>query len=138
MEINQFVAGRAFIVKEDKVLIIREATQYKTGANIGKYDFPGGKFNPGENFKEALKRETKEEYGLDIEIKKPFYVAEWWPTAKNGTVQIIGIFFKCIPASDSVVLSSDHDEYKWININEYKDHNLIKENADACNAYLKL
>jgi 8-oxo-dGTP diphosphatase len=138
-DIKQFVAGRAFIVHEGKVLIIRESEKYKTGSNIGLYDFPGGKFKPGEYYADALKREALEECGLDIEIIKPFYVAEWGKKVKDvSQIQIIGIFFECRVQNPHVVLGADHDDYKWMPIAEYKNFSLIKENVEACEAYVKL
>lgn len=132
---KQFLATRAFIVHDGKVLIIRESQKYESGANKGKYDFPGGKLKPGEYFIDALKREALEECGLDIEIGKPFYVAEWGSKLK---VQIVGIFFECTVNSTTVTLSADHDDFKWIKLEEYKQFDLIKENADACEAYLNV
>ena len=38
-----FVAQKAIIVNKNKVLIIREASTYKDGTNIGKWGVPGGR-----------------------------------------------------------------------------------------------
>jgi len=59
-----------------KVLIIRESPAYKDGTNIGKYDMPGGKIEPGENFILGLQREVREECGLEVTMGKPIHVAE--------------------------------------------------------------
>ena len=43
-------------------------------AQGGLWEFPGGKREPGESFEDALKREIKEEFDADIEVKE--YVGE--------------------------------------------------------------
>ena len=44
------------------------ATQRGCGEFEGKWEFPGGKIEPGESSEDALKREIQEELGIDITI----------------------------------------------------------------------
>jgi 8-oxo-dGTP diphosphatase len=120
-----FIATKAFVVFEDKVLLLREAGSYQEGTNIGRYDVPGGRLKPGERFDEALKREVKEETGLDIEIGAPIAVNEWRPVVKGEPWQIVGVFFKCRANSAEVRLSSDHDQFLWIDPKDYLKHPII-------------
>ena len=137
---KQFVALRAVILHEDKLLVIRQSPGYAGGVNKGKWDFPGGKIGIGETIQDALKRETKEEAGLDISLIRPFYADEWRPILNNEQIQIIGIFYLCSTQNTNIVLSKDHDEYRWIDIENSESVDLLRENTNAIKAlkeYLK-
>ena len=137
MDTQQRIAAKAFIVKKGKVLILRESTKYSEGTNAGRWDFPGGRLKPGENFIEALRRETKEECGLEVEVGKPIYVGEWRPTIKGAPTQIIGIFFLCAPETKEIKLSEDHSEFKWVPLDEYKSYDQVAPNDEVFEVYTK-
>lgn len=136
METKLFVATKALISYQNKVLILRESSKYKDGANSGRYDVVGGRINPGQRFDESLIREVDEETCLKVRIGEPFYVGEWRPVVKGEPWQIVGIFFKCSADSDAVKLSEDHDEFLWIDPRDYKNYNLIPNLIPAFEAYL--
>ena len=130
-EIKQRIAGKAVIVHDGKVLILREASQYTDGTHSGQYDFPGGRVEPGEHIDTALIREVKEECGLDVEIGKPIFVRDWSPVVKGVRLQIFGVFFLCTVKNANVVLSSDHDAYEWINPANPESFDLISPNKEV-------
>lgn len=132
-----FIATKAIINHNGKVLIIRESGAYKDGTNSQRYDFPGGRLKPGEHFCEALKREVFEETGLKIKVGQPIMVNEWRPVVKGKQWQIIGIFFECRALSYKISTSSDHDAYEWIKPVEYKNYNIIDNLKPVFETYLK-
>lgn len=131
-----WVATKAFITFEGKVLILRENLKYKDGSNIGKYDVVGGRVQPGQRFDESLLREIKEETGLIVKVGRPFYVGEWRPVVRGEQWQIVGTFFECQAETHKVILSEDHDKYEWINPHDYQNYNLIENLKPAFEAYL--
>lgn len=135
---KQFVAVRGVIVKNGKVLIIRESNEYATGVNHGHYDFPGGKIKLGENIEDSLIRETKEEAGIDIKIIQAFFACDWRPIVKGEQLQIIGIFYLCEPLSTDIHLSQAHDDFKWILLEERTKYPLLKEKVWALEKLLSL
>lgn len=67
----------AILLKDNKVLCAqRNAGKYEYVSY--KWEFPGGKLEPGESAKEALHRELIEEMDVHIDEKdmEPFYVVE--------------------------------------------------------------
>lgn len=58
------VSGAA-ILRDGKILCARRPE----GKNLaGKWEFPGGKLEPGEDHREALAREIREELGCEVEV----------------------------------------------------------------------
>jgi len=137
MKPKLFVAAKAFILNRGKVLIVRESKKHSTNTQAGHYGLPGGRLNPGEHFTQGLKREVKEETGLDITMDKPLLIGEWRPRVKKEQWQIIGIFFLCSAHSNQVQLSEEHDEYKWIKPEDFNQHDIIANEVAVFKAYLK-
>ena len=131
-----FVAMKAFIVHNGKVLLLRESSKYLDGSNSGKFDIVGGRVEPGQRFNESLLREIEEETGLNVTIGRPFFVNEWRPNVRGEQWQIVGTFFECISESANVKLSEDHSEFVWINPQDYKNYNLIENLIPAFESFL--
>jgi 8-oxo-dGTP diphosphatase len=65
------LVAAAVLVENGKVLL----TQRKKGSHLaGAWEFPGGKVEPGEDPRAALRRELVEEIGVDAEIGAPVEV----------------------------------------------------------------
>jgi 8-oxo-dGTP diphosphatase len=129
------VGQKAFIEKDGKVLVINDP--------IGGLDFPGGKMQEGEAKKgdysslmNALKREVREETSLEIEIFNPFAV--WYneppKNHRNYGKKVYLVGFKCKYVSGDVKLSDEHDNFKWVDNNNYKE---VYEDSDYFKALEK-
>lgn len=135
-EAKLYIATKAFILHKNKVLILKESAKYADGANAGKYDLPGGRLKPGERYDDALKREVREETGLDVTVGKPIAVSEWRPVIKGEHSQIVGVFFLCTTDTDKIKLSKDHDSSLWIHPKDHEKHAIIPTNLPAFHAFL--
>ena len=99
----------AVIKKQNKVFV----TQRGYGEFKDGWEFPGGKIEQGETPQEALKREIKEELDAEIEVGKLIDIVEYdyptfhlsmkcyWCSIIKGTLELL-----------------EHDEAKWLNLNE--------------------
>jgi 8-oxo-dGTP diphosphatase len=86
----------------------------------GIWELPGGGVDFGEEPRDAIKREIKEETGIEVSIENPIKVFS--TISQDGIKQTIRIVFKCAPLENTqVVLSPDHCDYKW----------LYKENTES-------
>lgn len=65
MSVATVIVSAAVLVEGDRVLL----TQRKAGTHLeGAWEFPGGKVEPGEDPKDALRRELEEEIGIDVDV----------------------------------------------------------------------
>ena len=126
-----YPALKAIIVKNGKILILKRTKEEDYFKEM--WDIPGGRINFGEMPEKALKREVKEETGLEIEVVKPVRV---WSFFKNKEkTQVVGITMLCKYKSGEVKLSEEHRKFKWINpkeIESYNVHEGIKKDIKTC------
>jgi 8-oxo-dGTP diphosphatase len=87
-----------------------------------KWEFPGGKIEPGETAEACLIREIKEELHVDVEIV--FSMPSNTHQYPNVTIQLIPFVCK-ITAGE--VLLKEHLDFKWL----YKDELLALDWAEA-------
>ncbi len=76
----------------------------------GKWEFPGGKVDPGEEIGKALVREWKEETGLDVLVDHVVDAFEW--ERENDRILYIVFRVKSV-LSGEVVRSDEHDAFGW-------------------------
>jgi len=109
-----FVGAKALIHYEGKVLLLRESAEYIDGAEVGKWDVPGGRIEPHEEVRDGLVREVKEESGLTVTVQKLLDVYDGFPTIQAEKCHVVRLYFLCEAISNEVTLSVDHDAFEWI------------------------
>lgn len=106
---------------QGRYLLIKRSASSK--ANAEKWDFPGGKVDPGEDFKEALTREVAEETGLTISLGREIAKIKTELTDKIITY----VMMEGRVESGKVQLSSEHDEFAWVKDTEICSMNLVEQ-----------
>jgi len=96
----------AIIFKDKKVLIAQRVTGDKLA---GKWEFPGGKTEPGETLHECLKREIREEFDVVIEVLDFFGESTY--EYESGTIRLIA--FWCRWISGEFILKV-HSRIVWV------------------------
>ncbi len=97
--------------KEGKILIAKR-NHAKAQGNL--YEFPGGKVEKNETYKDALKREIKEELDMDIEVLDKFdeEIFEY----PEKTIKLIA--FNCIFDGNHLVMK-EHEDIEWVDLDEF-------------------
>jgi len=125
-----FVGTKALVHYNGKILLLRESSKYLDGAEMGKWDVPGGRISPEETLDEGLIREVKEESGLDVVKGKLLGAFDGFPLIRGEKCHVIRLYFICESKSDAVKLSDDHDAYDWIAPSELHNKMLVNDIAE--------
>jgi 8-oxo-dGTP diphosphatase len=119
----------ALIRRRDKLLICQRGAQQ---AMALKWEFPGGKIEPGESSEEALIRELSEELGIAAKISQP--IAQIRHTYKNGGV--VALEFFLVESYEGELQNLIFNEIRWErveNLPRYDflaaDHGLVRDLA---------
>ena len=110
----------AIIYNKDKTKILL----FKS-SNRDFYMLPGGKVNELESSEDALKREVKEETGLEISIIDFKCFSECVVTDKEMTYQQVEAIYEASYNDESNGLEGNWILFKWFNINNLD--NILRE-----------
>lgn len=109
MEKDAFkVPQKAAIEEDGKFLVMKRSPQDDIAP--GCWGLPGGKLRHMESWKDGLKREVKEETGLEIGVAGPDFVFN--EESKPGRFAVI-IVYKCKRLKGEIRLNKEHTEFKW-------------------------
>jgi len=105
------VVVKAVITYRGDILIGKK--QEEKGHPIsGEWHFLGGHLEHGETIEEAIKREVKEETGLETEVHHIIDTMAFpWKDEKSDSLQIL---FHCEADNDDVEAKDDLEKVKWM------------------------
>ncbi|MGH7232369.1 MAG: 8-oxo-dGTP diphosphatase MutT [Nitrospiraceae bacterium] len=95
--------------------LIRQAGRYlitrrKAGVHLaGSWEFPGGKREPGETMEDGLRRELREELGIEVTPPLPYRVVRY---AYQDKLVELYFFFCSIEQGEPQALGCD--EFRWV------------------------
>jgi|TARA_Y100000310_G_scaffold310020_1_gene354732 mutator protein MutT len=112
---NFRLAAKSFIVKDGKLLILKRSPTDVQRPNI--WEIPGGRLELGEDPRQGIKRETKEETGIDIEVLHPINVRHF---NRDDGQTITLLIFLCKALNNNLKISKEHSAYEWISLENCK------------------
>ena len=101
--------------KNNSVLLMRRAPSEPLA---GEWEYPGGKFEEGENGPICLHRELKEELGIDANIGKLITVAK---LQLNSGKELELYAYEILGYSGDITLKV-HDAKEWVKLSELLRH----------------
>jgi 8-oxo-dGTP diphosphatase len=114
----------AVVFHEGKILIARR----KQGLTLsGKWEFPGGKIEENETMVQCLKRELREELGIEVSIDE--FILASKHTYNFGDVELFA--FKASLISGDLTLQ-DHSEIKWVLPSELMSYDFPEATIPIC------
>lgn len=113
---NTSIAGIIYL--QERFLVGRRIDGGQMG---GRWEFPGGKVEPGETPEQTIVREFREELGLDATPGECIATAKFENNA--GPVDLLA--FRVYLALDQKVTLSEHTELSWMTIDEIEQLDLV-------------
>lgn len=122
---NQRIAVRALIHKNDKTLLLRRANGRES--ILGKYELPGGKLEYGEQPEDALGRYLHDEAGVTMRSAQLYDVVSYIDH-DNRDMQYVFILYLVSLESDDVkiTLSQNYDHYLWEKMSNIQQNELTE------------
>ena len=103
------------------------AIKRKEGIHAGKWAFPGGIVEKGETAEDALKREVKEEVGLDIgKIIRKISEYEYDRGEKEPGKKSKGKCFLVAVKNEDAIMSSEIADFRWVTPEEFESLEYIE------------
>jgi 8-oxo-dGTP diphosphatase len=101
----------AVVLDRGRVLLVRRGNEPLKG----EWSLPGGAVEVGETLREAIRREVREETGLDVEPRAVVEVVDRISADRDGRTRFhyVLIDFVCDPVGGTLCCASDATEAVW-------------------------
>jgi len=121
---------RAVIYDESgRILLLKRSMRSRNYP--GKWEFPGGKVDPGERFDRAILREVKEETGLDGSIRG-FIGSAMAELPHINAIQLV----MEVEARGTPAISDEHEGLTWVNVDGLLSMDLVSWAVPFVKKYL--
>ena len=85
----------------------------------GRWESGSGRLEQGEGFIDALRRESREELGLDVRIECLLGTTHFYRGESASENEVVGVTFGCsVDDVSGLDLSSEHSEHRWVTADE--------------------
>jgi 8-oxo-dGTP diphosphatase len=116
MTIGRFHAGIAALIwspETNQYLLLRRSEQkdYASGA----WECVTGRVDQGEGFQDALRREVKEELGVEVQVEHILGTTHFYRGEPIPENELVGVIYLCTLSDPiSIRIGPEHSEYSWL------------------------
>ena len=114
-------AGKIFIAKRQMV-----------GDMGGRWEFPGGKIEEGEDLQTAVVREMQEEFGVTVKVGRKITSGTFTHKGKPCTLDVFEVSFPHDGIEKRFELT-EHTDYKWEELNSIPQLNFVDSDLSIYN-----
>ena len=107
--------------RDGKLLV---AKRIQKGDMGGRWEFPGGKIEDGEDFEAAIHREINEEFGCGVQVFEQLAYGTFIHASKECSVTAFRVSFENDGVKTPFVLT-EHTETKWVNPCDIENLNFV-------------
>jgi 8-oxo-dGTP diphosphatase len=125
------------VVHEGRIL----ACQRKRSSRYPlKWEFPGGKVEPGETPVQTVRREIREELGIDLTTYRMFHQQEWVYPEGVSNIDHEGafrIFYYLVTGYTGTLANKVFEQIRWVQPQELVRMDILEGNREAASLLAK-
>lgn len=116
MAIGRFLCGIAALLHHpgsDAYLVLRRAASRDAGG--GEWEAVTGRVEQGESFEAAMRREVREELGVDVTPDFIISTAHFYRGTAQPENELLAVQYACtLDDRDAIRVSDEHSEARWL------------------------
>jgi 8-oxo-dGTP diphosphatase len=123
MPIGRFYAGIAAVIRspETRQYLLLRRSEQKDYAR-GVWECVTGRVDQGEGFEDALRREVREELGVEVQIDHILGTTHFYRGVPIPENELVGVIYLCsLTDAASIRISPEHTEYRWLSADQAVD-----------------
>jgi len=121
--IGRFSAGVAALVRcpaDGKYLLLQRSAAKDFGR--GAWECMSGRVDQGESFADAVRREVREELGVEVQVEFIIGTMHFYRGAATPDNELVGVQYCCSLADPaSIRISAEHSVYRWVTLAEAEE-----------------
>jgi 8-oxo-dGTP diphosphatase len=92
-----------------------------------KWEFPGGKAEPGETVEDCLRRELREELSIEASVGRLFHRGTYTYTDSG----VFEVHYLLVPSFTGEPVNHVFESFSWVRIDRLREYDILEGNRDV-------